>query len=632
MKKFLEIRKGIISFITLLVLMGVGVLGIGMVITSQLSSTSANNFRHKIQTFNAADGMMTLLAQDVLDFNEGKYITGATDTTRLEAENMTLSTNSPYDYSKESNAAGSGGWIIKGSTSGKTDTAKINFSGTTGMYNVNVWYFDESDGASTFKVFVNNSMVDTWIANLNTSGSSVADATTRKVRTIPGIFIANGNQVMIQGTPDNSEWARVDCIDFVYLPTFTSTAKVGKDSIPVIYSISQLGTNIFSMSTDSYILKGTTQGRNYETHLTQTLAREASGQWHETVHDSASIPATFYDFRGDLTNPEFNMGATDMAMKGMVQNALDAQRKPVPNTNNTLRTRILNWYNSNWYLSSFTPNQRLTTWSNAANNWSTFASCTSGNQRGWCFSDGLGSWFRPQGGTGATFDSLNNAWNNLKHRPKWNGSHWSDSVPNEYVGINYDSTNPFANIVIYDSLKFRETGTNTGIFTFGDSLNSIHKDIQWFDTANGFTRFVKFMPLKNKGYKWDSHLRYTATNPYGCPVPACTTAQNFSFTMEMHRKFTYKPGQTFNFSGDDDVWAFINNQLVIDLGGVHKIMSASVNLDNLGLTFGQEYWFDFFYCERNVCESDILITTNMMFYIPPQPLKRSWKRDYGNLD
>ena len=220
----------------------------------------------------------------------------------------------------------------------------------------------------------------------------------------------------------------------------------------------------------------------------------------------------------------------------------------------------------------------------------------------------------------------------MKHRPKWNGSHWSDSVPNEYVGINYDSTDPLANVVIYDSLKFRETGPNTGIFKFGDSLNSIHKDIQWFDTANGFFRFVKFMPLKFKGYKWDAHIRYTATNPYGCPVPACTTAQNFSFTMEMHRKFTYKPGQTFNFSGDDDVWAFINNQLVIDLGGVHKIMSASVNLDNLGLTSGQEYWFDFFYCERNVCESDILITTNMMFYIPPQPLKRSWKRDYGNLD
>ena len=150
--------------------------------------------------------------------------------------------------------------------------------------------------------------------------------------------------------------------------SFTDTVKVGKDSIPVIYNLIQLGTNLFSMSTDSYILKGTTQGRNYETHLTQTLAREASGQWHETVHDSAYVPVTFYDFRGDLTNPEFNMGATDMAMKGMVQNALDAQRKPVPNTNSTLRTRMLNWYNPSWYLSSYTPNQRFTTWQNAASN------------------------------------------------------------------------------------------------------------------------------------------------------------------------------------------------------------------------------------------------------------------------
>ncbi len=42
---------------------------------------------------------------------------------------------------------------------------------------------------------------------------------------------------------------------------------------------------------------------------------------------------------------------------------------------------------------------------------------------------------------------------------------------------------------------------------------------------------------------------------------------NFSFCMESHSEFVYTPGQKFKFSGDDDVWVFIDKKLVIDLGG-----------------------------------------------------------------
>ncbi len=91
---------------------------------------------------------------------------------------------------------------------------------------------------------------------------------------------------------------------------------------------------------------------------------------------------------------------------------------------------------------------------------------------------------------------------------------------------------------------------------------------------------------------------------------------NYHFTLELHSQFTYQPGQAFTFAGDDDVFVFINDQLALDLGGVHSIQTGSVNLDTLGLTANQTYNFDLFFAERHTTESNFAMETSLVLEQP----------------
>ena len=96
-------------------------------------------------------------------------------------------------------------------------------------------------------------------------------------------------------------------------------------------------------------------------------------------------------------------------------------------------------------------------------------------------------------------------------------------------------------------------------------------------------------------------------------------SHNYSFTFELHTQFTYRGGENFSFTGDDDVWVFINKSLAIDLGGVHGAESAAVALDSLGLTTGQTYDLDLFFAERHTSASSFAFTTGLVLATAPIP-------------
>lgn len=87
---------------------------------------------------------------------------------------------------------------------------------------------------------------------------------------------------------------------------------------------------------------------------------------------------------------------------------------------------------------------------------------------------------------------------------------------------------------------------------------------------------------------------------------------NFGFTTEIRYFFQYRGGESLAFSGDDDVWIFVNRRLALDLGGLHTRTQRSLDLDQnaaaLGLAAGALYEVALFHAERHSTGSNFKLT------------------------
>lgn len=149
-------------------------------------------------------------------------------------------------------------------------------------------------------------------------------------------------------------------------------------------------------------------------------------------------------------------------------------------------------------------------------------------------------------------------------------------------------------------------------------------------TAANYDQWYRDTPGVNMSTEFRIHLMPTATpgvlsfdDAAFFPIDGMLfgnspgQAHNYHFTFELHTEFTYNGGEVFTFTGDDDLWVFINGKLAIDLGGLHPQVSDTVNLDavatQFGLVKGTSYPLDLFHAERHTNESHFRIDTSIGF-------------------
>lgn len=131
---------------------------------------------------------------------------------RTEAEAMQLAGYTVRNVTPFEDA--SGGKVV-GCPANTTCTATTKFSGEAGWYNLRVEYFDQNNGVSHYRVFLGNQLLDEWAADLTLPRTFRPDSTSSTRRLIPGIALRPGDEIRIEGRPDNGEPAALDYIEIV---------------------------------------------------------------------------------------------------------------------------------------------------------------------------------------------------------------------------------------------------------------------------------------------------------------------------------------------------------------------------------------------------------------------------------